>query len=51
MRSFVYSVIAVVADQQLKVCNYTREQFEKLVEMIYSCGGWLVEYTVTEVMV
>lgn len=44
-----YSIIAVISGQGFESKNNTREEFDKLVEMILSFGGWVVEYTVEEI--
>lgn len=50
MKAFKYSLIAVINGQEFRSNNNTRAEFEELVDMIYSKGGWLVEYTAEEVM-
>ena len=50
MKPFKYSLVAIIDGQEFRRNNLTRSEFEKLVEMIYSKGGWLVEYTEEEVL-
>ena len=50
MKDFKYSLIAVIDGQEFRSDGNTKEEFNKLVEMIYSRCGWLVEYTAEEVM-
>ena len=50
MKPFKYSLIAVINGQEFRSSGNTREEFDKLVKMIYSHCGWLVEYTEEEVL-
>ncbi len=47
---FKYSLIAVIDGQEFRSNGNTKEEFDRLVDMIYSRCGWLVEYTEEEVM-
>ena len=42
---FKYSLIAVIDHQEFRSENNTKEEFNNLLDMIESRGGWLVEYT------
>lgn len=50
MKDFTYSLIAVIDGQEYRSNGNTKEEFDKLVDMIYSKSGWLVEYTAEEVL-
>ena len=50
MANVRYSVLAVIDGQQIVDKDNTYEQFKRLVDLIYKAGGWLVEYTVEEVL-
>lgn len=49
MKRLLYSLVAVVDGQEFHSNNNTKKEFDELVDMIYSKGGWLVEYTIEEV--
>lgn len=49
MKEFKYSLVAVIDGQEFRSEGNTKSEFDKLVKMIYSKSGWLVEYTTEEV--
>ena len=50
MNEFKYEIVGVIAGQEYRSKNNTREEFENIRKMIYAAGGWIVEYIEEEVM-
>lgn len=45
MENAKYAIIGVIDGQEFRSKNNTYAEFKKLVDMIHSFGGWVVEIT------